>query len=293
MKNQSPCSVEDEAVGRNSVVFVKLRLWDYHRNDRSLKLPLHAHRFWQLNMIESGRALFQTADKWREVKLGSGELLFVPPGCEHLLKYYNEPCVGFSFKLELHGVELSDSQVVHVDKSEESHACINAIRELLTATFPQARIREGENIAGSDDSYLLLVESLLAGIFQRYLLGTSTGQSPLLRKLRRIVQSRHGQPVKVVELARLCGYSPGRLSELLRQECGLSAKLLIDRERAAIARQLLEFSEMNVGEISVHMGFKTPFAFSNFFHLHNGKSPRAFKVEIQRGIDNASGPAIQ
>ena len=33
---------------------LSLRLWEYHRHDRRIELPMHSHLFWQLNMAEAG-----------------------------------------------------------------------------------------------------------------------------------------------------------------------------------------------------------------------------------------------
>ena len=68
---------------------------------------------------------------------------------------------------------------------------------------------------------------------------------------------------------------------------------MIDRERASMARHYLEFSDMNIGEIAAHMGFASLFAFSGFFRLHNGCSPRAFRAACRAGLDAASGPAVR
>ena len=41
---------------------LSLRLWEYHRHDRRIELPMHSHLFWQLNMAEAGTAEFVTPD---------------------------------------------------------------------------------------------------------------------------------------------------------------------------------------------------------------------------------------
>ncbi|WP_294434772.1 helix-turn-helix transcriptional regulator [uncultured Victivallis sp.] len=195
--------------------------------------------------------------------------------------------------MEVRGIEDDGSPPLLIPPARENAGCINAVRELLTATFPNSRLFNGENLLCDDDDYTLLVESLLSGLFRRFVLGDADTRPPLLRRLRQLLHQRHGRPLSVAELARHCNYSPGHLSELIRRECGETAKTMIDRERASMARHYLEFSDMNIGEIAAHMGFASLFAFSGFFRLHHNCSPRAFRAACRAGLKPDSGPAIQ
>lgn len=276
-----------------SAVRFFLKYWEYHRHTEELKLPMHSHLFWQLNIAESGDAQF-IADKDEAHELHSGDLLFVPPRISHLLRYHSTEFVGFSFKFDVHGIDDSGICPIHIPSSRETRGSINAIRELLVATFPNDHIFNGENLICNDASYnTILVESLLLGLFSRYVLGEGRRETPLLQQVRKLLRQRHGCPLPVSELAECCGYSAGHLSELLKKECGLSAKALIDRERAQIAAHFLEFSDMRIGEIAEHMGYPNLFAFSNFFHLHYGSTPSAYRRECRRELDASTGPAVR
>ena len=277
----------------DGVIRLFLRYWEYHRHTDSLKLPMHSHLFWQLNLAESGRARF-FAEKEFEYELETGDLLFIPPRVPHLLRYGDTAFVGFSFKFEIRGMNGSGIVPIHIPSSRETRGCIGGVRELLTATFPNDHIFTGENLICEDASYsTVLVESLLLGLFSRYVLGTGGRETPLVHQVKRLLRQRHGRPLPVGEVAESCGYSPGHLSELLKKECGLSAKSLIDQERAHIAAHFLEFSDMRIGEIADYMGYPTLFAFSNFFHLHYGCTPTAFRRESRKALDAATGPAVR
>ena len=111
-------------------------------------------------MAEAGTAEFVTPDAPPR-ELSAGALLFVPPRREHLLRYGDEPFVGFSFKMEVRGIEDDGSPPLLIPPARVNAGCINAVRELLTATFPNIRLFNGENLLCNDDDYTLLVESLL------------------------------------------------------------------------------------------------------------------------------------
>ena len=278
----------------DGVIRLFLKYWEYHRHTDSLKLPMHSHLFWQLNLAESGEASF-FADQRIECTLHAGDLLFVPPRVSHLLRYGVKEFVGFSFKFEIRGLNGNGIEPIHIPSSRETRGCINAIRELLTATFPNDHIFSGENLICDDASYnTVLVESLLLGLFSRYVAGGSGHREPpLVQHVKRLLRQRHGAPLPVGELAQSCGYSAGHLSERIKMECGLSAKGLIDRERARIAAHFLEFSDMRIGEIAEYMGFPNLFSFSNFFHLHFGCTPSSYRRDSRKELDASTGPAVR
>ena len=274
---------------------LNLRFWEYHCHTDKLKLPLHSHLFWQLNMAEKGYTEFIAPEKKFQIKLQPGDLLFVPPKCTHRFRYHHEAFIGFSFKMEVHGLKDDDAeQPIHIPATPETFGCLRAIKELMFATFPMSAPFPGETMLSCDDSYSLLLESLLTGIFRRFVTGISqNAASPLLRTIRQMLQQRHGNPLTVDELARSCHYSSGHLSELLYRECGLRAKPLIDRERTVIAANFLEFSEMNISEIAEYMGFPNVFAFSAFFRRHTGSSPSDYRSRKRNELLGATGPAIR
>ena len=275
------------------IIRLSLKYWEYHRHTIALKLPMHSHLFWQLNLAEAGGAQFVTG-KNDVRELNSGDILFVPPEVPHLLRYRRTEFVGFSFKFEVHGMDGRGSGPIHIPASRETRGGIHAIRELLTATFANRHIFSGENLVCDESAYnTVLVESLLLGLFSRYVLGEDRRETPLFQQVKKLLRQRHGTPLSVRELAENCGYSAGYLSGLLKKECGFSAKALIDRERAQIAAHYLEFSDMRIGEIAEFMGYPNLFAFSNFFRLHCGCTPTEYRRECRRELDASTGPAVR
>ena len=277
----------------DGIIRLSLKYWEYHRHTNALKLPMHSHLFWQLNLAEAGGAQFVTG-KNDVRELNSGDILFVPPEIPHLLRYRRTEFVGFSFKFEVHGMDGRGSGPIHIPASRETRGGIHAVRELLTATFPNRHIFSGENLVCDESAYnTVLVESLLLGLFSRYVLGEDRRETPLFQQVKKLLRQRHGTPLSVRELAENCGYSAGYLSGLLKKECGFSAKALIDRERAQIAAQNRELSDMRIGEIAEFMGYPNLFAISNFFRLHCGCTPTAYRRECRRELDASTGPVVR
>lgn len=101
----------------------------------------------------------------------------------------------------------------------------------------------------------------------------------LANKVRSIIKARNGKVLTVAEAAGKLGYSRSHLSLLFKQEYGVPLKTFIDQERIEIAKSLLAYTEMNISETAIAMGFNDVYYFSNFFKRLTGKSPLHYLKE--------------
>jgi AraC family transcriptional activator of pobA len=134
-------------------------------------------------------------------------------------------------------------------------------------------------------------EHLLAGLvdLQYCPEGEERVETELVRTVHQHLGSRGGGPVSVADLADHTGYSRSRLSELFREQAGVTLKRYIDEHRAEAAEALLRYSDYNFSRIADTMGFPDLFTFSRFFKRMRGRSPREFRKRASaRGRKKAS-----
>lgn len=77
----------------------------------------------------------------------------------------------------------------------------------------------------------------------------------------------------VAELARLCGYSPGRFSHLYKQLYGMTPMQNVLEARIEMAKRLLAYGGMAVGDVAEACGFQNIYYFSRCFKERTGTSP--------------------
>jgi AraC-like DNA-binding protein len=91
--------------------------------------------------------------------------------------------------------------------------------------------------------------------------------------------------LKADQVAGLFGMHSRTLHRRL-SECGTGFQQLVDESRFAFARQLLQDSSMDLGEISELLGYAAPGVFTRAFHRWSGTTPAAWraqrKVEVPR-----------
>ncbi len=79
------------------------------------------------------------------------------------------------------------------------------------------------------------------------------------------------------QLADQTGLSVSRLSHLFRDQVGMTPQQFGERQRLERARQLLELSGRDIGDIAADVGYDNPFYFTLRFKKFTGFSPREYR----------------
>lgn len=93
----------------------------------------------------------------------------------------------------------------------------------------------------------------------------------------------------VADYAHSLRVSSDRLNSAILRATGQTPLALIHARLMKEARQMLEDSGLQIGEIASSLGFEDPAYFSRFFKRHSGRSPRQFRVEATREQVNSAG----
>ncbi|MET8249404.1 GlxA family transcriptional regulator [Streptomyces sp. NPDC005202] len=107
-----------------------------------------------------------------------------------------------------------------------------------------------------------------------------TDQEPI-RAVQDWVQANLHRPLPVSELARRASMSPRHFARVFRREVGTTPGLYVRQLRIARARQLLEASELSVGQIASRCGFTAPETFLRAFSAIVGLSPAQYRQRFQ------------
>ncbi len=103
----------------------------------------------------------------------------------------------------------------------------------------------------------------------------------------RAVAALHLQPQPPVhphELARQLGYSPAHLRRLFHRVVGKSPARVIIEARIDHARRLLRTTSLTISEIAGALGYENVFYFSRQFREQVGRTPSAYRDELERKV---------
>ena len=240
----------------------------------------HFHCFCQMNLVCGGEGYFSTPQG--EYPLRAGDVVFVPPGARHLLRLEkNSGFCDYSFKffLEENAIQIPECTVCsEPELRKQQLVWINALGEVFKSIAPPELIRHPvEFPLSSGTPGVELLEGLLYGFCRRICDSGNSRDSWILRKIKLFVQSRKGKPVTVSECAEHLNCSAGHLLTTLRRETGFSTKEIIDRERIAIAKQLLVWSDLSITGLAAQMQFGDLIYFERFFRKYTGETPGNFR----------------
>lgn len=124
--------------------------------------------------------------------------------------------------------------------------------------------------------------------------GLPTAIDPILDHVRAAWSSGTLRPLSRAELARAGAMSPGHLSRIFRQHCGVGVVAAFELLRLMRAEMLLRRSDLSVRAIAQVCGFADPYHFSHRFKTTYGVSPRNFRdgVRVDRP-DPGSLPGVR
>ncbi|MBN2641872.1 MAG: helix-turn-helix transcriptional regulator [Victivallales bacterium] len=207
-----------------------------------------------------------------------GSIFVLSPGIRHRWKSVSEgKCENFMFfcnGFEAHTSELgeflnpkrNDFMWLFDMESEERDNYIRQFRELIREPGScGAAIMHGLLYA-----FCGLICRNAAKIYPDAKRGD---KHPALIRALEIISREYRKTPSLEHIARGCGLSSSRISELFRQSFGMSPMQYANDIKIRKAEQLLAHSDMNVSQIAEYLGFSSIHYFSRFYKKHTGTSP--------------------
>ncbi|MFI3209144.1 MAG: helix-turn-helix domain-containing protein, partial [Eubacteriales bacterium] len=99
----------------------------------------------------------------------------------------------------------------------------------------------------------------------------------LLMKLDNYIQLHFREPINTQTLCAIFNFTPAYISKLFKDYKGVSPTSYVTQLRMDEAKKLLLESNMNVRDLSLHLGYDDPFYFSKLFKKLYGVSPKQYQ----------------
>lgn len=249
------------------------------------ELAPHRHaRLHQVLLVRRGAGLARL--EGGEVPLRTLSLVNVPPGDVH----------AFSFKPGTEGcvATLPDELIRDVlaragdERRTLARSCVVKAGSAVVRTVAQLA---AEFDARTPARALVLrgLATTLLGLVARAMsdmpVAAELTESNLVQRFEALVEAHFLERWSVARYARALSISPTHLSRVARTATGRSASRLIDERLIREARRDLAFSSLSVKTIGYALGYADPAHFSRAFARAVGRSPRAFREQLQRRGD--------
>ena len=101
-----------------------------------------------------------------------------------------------------------------------------------------------------------------------------------LRQVTDYIENHLHEDLKLAELANLVGMSPQHFSRCFREETGLPPYRYVLKRRLTRAKDLLQQTNLSVGEIALAVGYDSPSHFGKLFRQAYGMTPNEYRRRL-------------
>lgn len=184
-----------------------------------------------------------------------------------------------------------------LSRSEEKQVEYFAVTMIVLAS--RAAIRSGVDPFRSYDISNLFLQrlseatdavtywSLMIEVIDTYLQEIQAVHSSEVRSIhvlhaKQYIGRNLNQPLSLELIAEELGLSEGHLSKIFKQTEGIGLKQYIVEQRIEAAKNLLMYSNADIGTIASYVGFCSQSYFGKVFRQHTGTTPLAFRISMQK-----------
>jgi len=262
------------------------------------------------HFVAEGRAFVRQVDA-EPIEIQAGEMVIFPRGSAHEVAYSKR---GRVMPLESF-LALRDGVLDSVPKATtlicgqfdlDQHLTLPALRALPQVVALRAGMEPGDSSLSDTLRMLrhevetpnfgnhIVVRNLLSSLFVYFMRGWADASSPeandwfsALRSphMTRVLARIHEAPGHAWTLEQLAKEARLSRAAFARNFCALVGEpphQYLTRWRMGIAAQLLEETELRLGEIASRVGYKSEFSFSRAFKLARGISPIQYRRAPRR-----------
>lgn len=257
------------------------------------------HDFWEMVYVDRGEIEIDMEEK--RIKLEQGNAAFHQPGEYHNLRANGVVApnlVVISFVCHSPAMDFFRSRVLSLGDTEK-HLLATIVREAMGAfsspledTFLTQLKRREDPLFGAEQMLGLSLEELLISL-RRNFGGISGNTTTLKRGLEQDIvsaaldymQEHVREKLTFSQIADAVGVSGTGLKTVFKARMGEGVMAYFSQMKMEMAKAMIREGNMNISQISAHLGFDSIHLFSRRFRQLTGMSPteygRSVKVEFE------------
>ena len=231
-----------------------------------------------------GRVRFRIGE--REITVGSGELIFYPPGVAHSILETEGKIWQVSFLTFKCESKLCESLFYRTFSPDAS--LLRKIKELFDFGSPlfYNLPPKGDKIVGmycrGDELSLMYLKSRLEGILTTLYLAVNQknefdGEGSVFYSAVEVMKKRFGENLTLNDIAESVGVSVSTLKKAFLKESGGGVNHYYIKMKLSRAAEMLSSSSLSVCEIAERVGFASQFYFSEQFKKNYGIPPLEYR----------------
>ena len=267
-----------------------------NRHARYFAMPTHSHEFLELNYLLQGKCTQWIGQE--KIQMKQGDLLMIDPGTGHSIDKLGEQDILINILIKSDAINTKVLQ-----RMAQRHSLITDF--LLTVGKKNSRHRPYLHFSTADNqristclSYLLAdyfgdetpkfekVELWLLVILAELedIMSSEAGELPFNKKVidaLEIIDSEYAS-ITLEGLGKQLNFNKNYLSNLLKQETGLTFKEWLTKRRLQKAYDLLIGTDKPIEKIVAELGITSPSYFFKIFKNEYGETPNHIRKKMHR-----------
>lgn len=262
-------------------------------HDRTWEMRPNIHDHFEMVYVKKGNIIYRVNET--DVALNQYELILVKPKQLHHVKVMSkEACELFvlSFSFEAASGDANRHLTDFMDflntENEHSHIKLSLSRKNdFTGIFDKI-VRERKKSYMWND---LMVNLLMMELFvllsrsireewEQNIKNRAVKMKELLRSAREYIDANYNKNITLSDVSSYIFFSESYFAHSFKQEFGISPKSYLLKVRVEAAKELLENTDMKIGDIALSVGFSGQQRFNDMFKKLEGITPMKYRKNI-------------
>jgi AraC-type DNA-binding domain-containing proteins len=210
-------------------------------------------------------------------RLGPGDVFILRKDSRHVVTAMSDSSEPWTYYwYNLHGNSLPFLETFHL--LHTSYIQNAGIEHLFLKSFEAAKHR-AEGMDFQMLSILTCTEIMMA--LQQLVRQAADYYSPVMIRMKLYLDQLVGEPFHSEAFSRHIGLSFKQLNRIFKQHTGMTIYRYVLTRKIDIAKMMLQDTDMQVGDIAVHLGYDDPQYFSNLFKQKSGMSPTLYRQHVK------------
>lgn len=263
-----------------------------HDNTWEMKPNIHDH--FEMVYVKKGSVSYKINDA--EIQLGQYDLILIKPRQTHVVTVLSkEACELFvlSFSLKSSGTNDENRLTEFMDfintDTENNYIRLHLTRKNdFTAVFERIvkERRKGEMwdelmVNFQMMELFILLSRGMRAEWEQSVKNRSSKMKELLLVAKEYIDKNYNKNITLADVASYIFFSESYFAHSFKQEFGISPKSYLLHVRVQAAKEMLEISDMKIGDIAISVGFSGQQRFNDIFKKTEGITPMKYRRDIR------------
>lgn len=257
-----------------------------HQSLPSQLKAIHRHSDFELFILPGSTLTVHTLDSTLPFR---DSIVIIPPSLDHFVTFDDALCgyyLYFSIKKTPSAKELQNTELAQVLQQEITALPLTDDEIFYTQKINEA-VKNRTRLETLPHLLTLFFFELFSKLLpkQEHTSQTQTKYGKYVNTVDLYISQHYTAPIRLADLARELYLCPKQVSRILKKAYGCSLPELINRHRLAAACMLLRYTELEIAEIALQVGYEHENYFYTLFRKAYGTTPGEYrKREESKGV---------